>query len=94
MTTTRRKPATTEQAADAGFPVEVRLPVGDGPLVITDPFHGTAANYDVTGGIATASSRARLDQLVAIGGTPVISTPSPQGQGSESPESPDGDTSA
>lgn len=90
----RRTPATPEVAADAGFPVEVRMPVDDGPLILTEPATGARAEYDVQGGVATASTRARLAQLVAIGGTPVVvSTPDPQGQGTPSPST-DGDTSA
>lgn len=73
MTSRRRTPVEPETAAEQGFPVEVELPGRpDGPLRLTYAGQPSESTYEISNGRTTASTRARLDELVRIGGRPVI----------------------
>ena len=57
-----------QPAADEGFPVTVRLEYPDGELVVTYPGVSTST-YQVKQGCTQVHTRARLAELVALGGT-------------------------
>lgn len=75
----RTRAVSVEAATEEGYPVEVRVPYDDGPLIITDVHAGTALHFEVESGRTSASTRARLDALLSLGGTPVLVTPSAEG---------------
>ena len=77
---TRRRAAEPEAAAEAGFPVDVRMPFDDGELLVSEA-SGAQRRYMIEGGVASASTRARLDELLHWGGVATITTGSPDGDG-------------
>lgn len=73
----------TADAPAEGYPVTIRLPrFTDGPLVITER-DGSTLTFEVARGRASATTRARADRLLALGGrleAPPTDTP-PAGSG-------------
>lgn len=51
------------------FPVDVKMPHADGPLIFTYVSEGTTHTYEVVKGHASASNRTRLAELLEHGGT-------------------------
>lgn len=65
--------ALADVAADEGFPVEVALPdFADGPITLTYAGQRTPSlHFTVDKGRTSATTRARLDELVRLGGRPI-----------------------